>query len=1021
MAITRVQGNSVNSAGLVTSQAITLGVGVTLGNLLVVSVATGNNGITLTGPAGWTQVTINQPNGALATIETSIWYLVVAAGQVGQTSWTWTLSAAHTVYICIEEWHASTSWPANPVDVSANGDTAGTPVQATTILSGTTATTAQAEELWIASLAYKGSAQTESSISSGWTRDLEATLANNNTMTMLYKIASAIGTPACQYTIGTKEYWAGCVVAFKDVAASTTPALSTSPTTLSFSASFGGANPASQNDTLSETSGNATAWTSAIGYPLNYAQTALADNPVSFWRLSEASGTTMIDATGNITGTYSASGITYSQVGPLASDGATALLFDGANGYATAGNVAALNPANALSIVAWINWSQFYSDNAGHFPLGMSNGAADGYFLEQGSSAPYNSMQAWIITTNGTFRAISGTLSTGTWYHVAVTYDGANLNLYITKQGDPFSGIPVATTPATGTITATASPFLLGSTYTTAGAKFNGKLADVAIYSKALSPARIAAEYNASKANWLICSPTSGSLLANGTATITVSPATGSLVPGTYNATVTFTATTGGSQASITVSVGIVPSNWAMPIGGAVAQVRAGTLLIQNTVGRRGHLSATVYDPGTGALYGTGPYGAGSYGVGGTHFQQYQQVAVIPGGSAIPAFTGYITTPQETKPGFAPLLETQVVATDQHYLADKRIVAAVYKNKTCGYIVQDMLTNILSQEGVIVGQIATGPVVPVANFGYVTVASALDALVAAASSSGVPYYWMIDQNKALWFVAYTAVVGPAVDGTQIDDGRASGMLPVVTRANPLYRNTQYAAGGVAQTGTNDETKAGDGQTRSFPFNYPLAATPTTFTLNGNAVNLGIKGQTGYQYYYAIGDPIIAQDSSQTVLVSTDRLRMVYVGQEPTTFAAYNAAQIAAQSLIDGTSGINEAVLTDNTIATSADGLAKCNQQLTQYGSAGQKFEFATRQSGFAQGQLITVTYAPLGFTATQMLIEQLDISDQPDGFNIWYTVHAIAGPYDVNWVSFFSRLLQPATIANSINLGVTLS
>src|SRR5260221_5262416 len=168
-----------------------------------------------------------------------------------------------------------------------------------------------------------------------------------------------------------------------------------------------------------------------------------------------------------------------------------------------------------------------------------------------------------------------------------------------------------------------------------------------------------------------------------------------------------------------------------------------------------------------------------------THYQQFQQVQVQDGNGVL-VFSGYITTPQEQKPGFPNALDTQIVCMDQHFLADKRVVATLYRNQTCGYIVNDMLNTILSQEGVTVGQIAAGPIVPVANFGYVSVASALDALVAAASSSGVPYYWQIDQNQALWFVPYTAVVGAIVGAATGDDGRASGLVPIVRRAHTQY-------------------------------------------------------------------------------------------------------------------------------------------------------------------------------------------------------------------------------------------
>lgn len=212
--ITRVQGNSVNSAAATTSQAVTLGAGITLGNLVVASVASGDNATSITGPSGWTQAVINQPNGASATIETSIWYLLVDAGHAGQTSFTWTFGASHTVYICIEEWNASRGWQTPVLDKTAQGNTAASPTTSTTPSSGTTATTTQANELWVASLAYKGSAQTETSITAGWTKDLEATLASNNTMTMLYQVRNTTGTASVQYTIGSAQHWAGAVATF---------------------------------------------------------------------------------------------------------------------------------------------------------------------------------------------------------------------------------------------------------------------------------------------------------------------------------------------------------------------------------------------------------------------------------------------------------------------------------------------------------------------------------------------------------------------------------------------------------------------------------------------------------------------------------------------------------------------------------------------------------------------------------------------------------------------------------------
>src|SRR5207244_74855 len=129
-------------------------------------------------------------------------------------------------------------------------------------------------------------------------------------------------------------------------------------------------------------------------------------------------------------------------------------------------------------------------------------------------------------------------------------------------------------------------------------------------------------------------------------------------------------------------------------------------------------------------------------------------------------------------------------------LADKRVVAASYTNRTCGFIVQDIFNTILTQEGVTVGVIYDGitpadtlypslalypggnvGLVPGATFVYCTVAQAMDALAREASASGVPYYWMIDQLQQLWFAPY---------GTQVWNPNLGYMQTVLNDNPPGY-------------------------------------------------------------------------------------------------------------------------------------------------------------------------------------------------------------------------------------------
>lgn len=83
-----------------------------------------------------------------------------------------------------------------------------------------------------------------------------------------------------------------------------------------------------------------------------YDAALLAKSPVAFFRLQEASGSTMADASSNANdGTYNG-GPTLGATGPF--DGATGVTFDGATQWGEAPHIAAYDPATGdFSIVLW--------------------------------------------------------------------------------------------------------------------------------------------------------------------------------------------------------------------------------------------------------------------------------------------------------------------------------------------------------------------------------------------------------------------------------------------------------------------------------------------------------------------------------------------------------------------------------------------------------------------------------------------------------------------------------------------
>ena len=73
--------------------------------------------------------------------------------------------------------------------------------------------------------------------------------------------------------------------------------------------------------------------------------------------------------------------------------------------------------------------------------------------------------------------------ATGAWTHLAVTYDGANLRLYV-------NGVQTASRALTGSIVTTTGLLKIGGN-AVSGEWFNGLIDEVRIYNRALTAAQI--------------------------------------------------------------------------------------------------------------------------------------------------------------------------------------------------------------------------------------------------------------------------------------------------------------------------------------------------------------------------------------------------------------------------------------------------------------------------------------------------------------------------------------------------
>jgi len=201
-------------------------------------------------------------------------------------------------------------------------------------------------------------------------------------------------------------------------------------------------------------------------------------NLVAWYKLDDGAGLSAIDASGlGNTGTL-VNGPVWTNSGKVNS----ALQLDGTNDSVLVNNSARLNPTAAITLAAWIKPDQWGGNRR---------------ILQKGNTDNQYRLTAEKGVLKFNIAGLSAaTLSTalpetGQWSHVAATYDGAKMSIYI-------NGVLAAQQNSTGAIRTTTNPLQLGAKNgsTTAGDYFDGTLDDVRVYDRSLAAAEVAALVN---------------------------------------------------------------------------------------------------------------------------------------------------------------------------------------------------------------------------------------------------------------------------------------------------------------------------------------------------------------------------------------------------------------------------------------------------------------------------------------------------------------------------------------------
>ncbi len=205
--------------------------------------------------------------------------------------------------------------------------------------------------------------------------------------------------------------------------------------------------------------------------------------PVGYWNFEEGSGSTVNDRSGNAnTGTWNGTLGNQWTNGKIGGGGN----FNGTNNYVNVPDSTSLTiTGSQITMAAW-----FKAVNTGTYQRIISKQSATAYY-DMIVNSGFDGIYAALTTSGGTVsQNMPYSLVAGNWYYAVITYDGANVKLYM-------NGTFVSQLPLTGNIlTTTGAPLTFGIYQLVPGQWFSGTVDEVKIYNYARSQAQIAYDYN---------------------------------------------------------------------------------------------------------------------------------------------------------------------------------------------------------------------------------------------------------------------------------------------------------------------------------------------------------------------------------------------------------------------------------------------------------------------------------------------------------------------------------------------
>lgn len=210
---------------------------------------------------------------------------------------------------------------------------------------------------------------------------------------------------------------------------------------------------------------------------------------IGHWKFNEGSGTTATDSAGSNNGTLTAMEANdWSSSGVLA--GSLRFSGPGSGDYVTMGDINAFDTLGAMTLSMWV-WAETWDYGTNWVELARKRVAGgDGPFAMRVFPSTSGNPRYVVFNLIGPGQAgyaavADAILNARQWYHLAGTWDGNTVKLFV-------NGVQQTSTASySGALLASAEPFAVGVGRPASDEFFNGFIDDVRVYDRALDPGEI--------------------------------------------------------------------------------------------------------------------------------------------------------------------------------------------------------------------------------------------------------------------------------------------------------------------------------------------------------------------------------------------------------------------------------------------------------------------------------------------------------------------------------------------------